>query len=234
MPITLAALAWSFIHATPVPVRQPGAIIHEAIASDPHSVELVKRASAGFNNWNCKPSTLHPHALVLVHGLSANAIDNWLYMALDLSPRATVSLHSAMVSCMLSDHVDRVLKATNTTQVDLFGHSQVLSMSLDKFAAIGSIQYGTDILGLVNLLTPLGLYDPLKAIFDTVCLSCFQFLRNSTFLNDLNAGGDAVPGVKYLMIASNSGFLRDKNPNVRNQVLQDLCALDISEHGLYA
>ncbi|KAG0378925.1 hypothetical protein BGX24_002364 [Mortierella sp. AD032] len=270
--ITLTSLVSSFVQATPVLTRQPGAIIHEAIASDPHSVELVKRASAGFNNWNCKPSKLHPRALVLVHGLSANAIDNWFYMA----PRFVAKgycvfalsygqLHEIPIiygldkmensAQQLSDYVDRVLKATNTTQVDLFGHSQGSIMpryylknlggaaKVNKFAAIGSIQYGTDILGLVNLLDPLGLYDPVKAIFDTACLSCFQFLRNSTYLNDLNAGGDTVPGVKYLMIVSKleetvtpytSGFLRDNNPNVRNQVLQDLCALDISEHALQA
>lgn len=36
--------------------------------------------------------------------------------------------------------------------------------TIDKFAAIGAIQYGTDLLGLVNLMEPLGLYDPIKKV----------------------------------------------------------------------
>lgn len=72
----------------------------------------------------------------------------------------------------------------------------------DKFAAIGSIQYGTTLLGLVPFLTGLGLYDPIKKLVDPVCLSCFEFLWNSPFIQNLNAGGDTVPGIEYLMITS--------------------------------
>ncbi|KAF9097573.1 hypothetical protein BGX29_008489 [Mortierella sp. GBA35] len=78
-------------------------------------------------------------------------------------------------------------------------------------------------------------------IIDPVCLACFQFLEGSTFLNNLNAGGDTVPGIEYQFIASKydevvtpytNGFLRDNNPKVKNVVLQDLCSLDVSEHAL--
>ncbi|KAF9145051.1 hypothetical protein BG015_012011, partial [Linnemannia schmuckeri] len=204
--LALTALVSSFIQATPVPVRESGAIIHEAIAVDPHSTALVKRASAGYGQL---------HGIPIVYGL--DKMEN-----------------SAQ---QLSDFVDRVLKATNTTQVDLFGYSQGSIMpryylrylggapKVNKFAAIGSIQCGTNLLGLVNLLTPLGLYDPIKAVFDTLCLSCFQFLENSKFIKNLNTGGDTVSGVKYLMITSKlketvtpytNGFLRDNNPLVKN------------------
>jgi hypothetical protein len=66
-------------------------------------------------------------------------------------------------------------------------------------------------------------------------MSCFQFLVGSDFLNNLNAGGDTVPGVQYQFIASKydevvtpytNGFLRDNSPAVKNIVLQDLCSLD--------
>ncbi|KAK3810686.1 MAG: lipase [Linnemannia elongata] len=271
--LTLTALSSSIIQATPVSVREPGAIIHEAIAADPLSAALVKRGSAGLNDWNCKPSALHPRPLVLVHGLTANAVDNWFYMA----PRFVAKgycvyalsygqLHGIPIiygldkmensAQQLSEYVDRVLKATNTTQVDIFGHSQGSIMpryylkflggapKVNKFATIGSIQYGTTLQGLATLLTPLGLYDPVKAVFDTVCLSCFQFLENSDFIKNLNARGDTVPGVKYLMITSKldetvtpytNGFLRDKSSNVKNIVIQnDYCPLDVSEHALCA
>ena len=49
---------------------------------------------------------------------------------------------------------------------DLF----VLVATIDKFVTIGSIQYGTNIPGLINLLTPLGLYDPIKAVRYSVSL----------------------------------------------------------------
>lgn len=56
---------------------------------------------------------------------------------------------------------------------DLF----VLVATIDKFATIGSIQYGTNILGLVNLLNPLGLYDPVKAV-------CYSFSLRWTVERD--------------------------------------------------
>ncbi|KAG0296611.1 hypothetical protein BGZ96_009043 [Linnemannia gamsii] len=263
LPATFASVALmptsiviSLIQGTPVPVREPGAIIHEAIAADPHSSALVKRDIAGFNNWNCKPSALHPRALVMVHGLTVNAIDNWFYMGPRFGAKGYCvfalsygQLHGIPIiygldkfdnsAQQLSEYIDRILKATNTTQVDLFGHSQVHN----KFAAIGAIQYGTKLLGLATLLKPLGLYDPIKAVLDTVCLSCFQLLENSEFIKNLNAGGDTVPGVKYLMRTSKydelvtpytNGYLRDKSPNVSNKVLQDYCGFDLSEHLLQA
>ncbi|KAF9984514.1 hypothetical protein BGZ65_000231 [Modicella reniformis] len=264
--ITLAALAATFVQASPLPRVQGEA---SALAVDEHTT-LAKRSSAGWNNWNCKPSAAHPRALVLVHGLLANGVDNWLYMA----PRFVIEgycvytvdygqLNSVPIiygldkmensAQQLSDFVNKVLAATGTTQVDMFGHSQGSLMpryylkylgggpKVHKFATIGSIQYGTDLLGLVKLLEPLGLYDPLKKTFDSFCLSCFQLLTNSTFIQNLNDGGDTVPGVEYLMIVSKydeivtpykTGFLRDNNPKVRNQVLQDWCPLDLSEHAL--
>lgn len=74
--------------------------------------------------------------------------------------------------------------------------------TIDKFATIGSIQYGSTLLGLVPILTELGLYSPIKKVIDVDCLSRFQFLLDSPFIRNLNAGGDTVPGIEYLMITS--------------------------------
>ncbi|KAG0337896.1 hypothetical protein BG000_004833 [Podila horticola] len=160
----------------------------------------------------------------------------------------------------LSDFIDKVLNATGADNVDILvktldGHSQGSIMpryyfkflggatKVHKFAAIGSIQYGSTLLGLVPILTGLGLYDPIKKVIDVACLSCFQFLLDSPFICNLNAGGDTVPGIEYLMITSKleetvtpytSGFLRDKNSLVHNTVIQDWCPLDIDEHVLQA
>ncbi|KAF9947835.1 hypothetical protein BGZ72_010229 [Mortierella alpina] len=76
----------------------------------------------------------------------------------------------------LSDFVDKVLEATGSTKVDLLGHSQGTLMpqyylkrlngasKVEKFAGFGSIQYGTTVAGLMTLLKPLGLYDPVKKV----------------------------------------------------------------------
>lgn len=39
-------------------------------------------------------------------------------------------------------------------------------------------------------------------VFDTVCLSCFHFLTNSSVLKGMNQGGNTMLGVKYLMIVT--------------------------------
>ncbi|KAG0045362.1 hypothetical protein BGZ90_008475 [Linnemannia elongata] len=156
-------------------------------------------------------------------------------------------------AAQLSAFVDKVLAATKASQVDLVGHSQGSLMpryylkflggaaKVNKFTAFGTIAYGTTLDGVAPFLISLGLYDPIKKILDPVCKSCFQFLQGSDFLNNLNAGGDTVPGVQYQFIASKydevvtpytNGFLHDNNPAVKNIVLQDLCSLDTSEHAL--
>ncbi|KAI8599368.1 secreted lipase [Dissophora ornata] len=242
--IALATLALFTVNASPVPRTTEG-------------MQLSKRSTSGWNDWSCTPSSAHPKALILVHGLLANADDNWLYMAprfkaqgycvfaLTYGQMNGVSFLGALDKMensaqQLSDYVDKVLAATNTTQVDIFAHSEGSLMpryylrflngasKVHKFATIGSIQYGTTLDGIVKLADSLGLYDAIK-----------KLLQNSTFIQNLNAGGDTVPGVQYLMVGSKydeivtpytTGFLRDNNPNVKNQVLQDWCSLDYSEH----
>jgi triacylglycerol lipase len=76
---------------------------------------------------------------------------------------------------------------------------------------------------------------------DPLCLSCFEVLVDSPFLQNLNTPNDTVPGVQYHFISSKddelvtpytNGFLLDAatNPLAQNIVLQDLCAFDISDH----
>ncbi|KAG0096173.1 hypothetical protein BGZ93_004922 [Podila epicladia] len=216
-------------------------------------MEVDKRALE-FNDWNCKPSAKHPRPVVLVHGLSANAWDNWLYIRPRLALKGYCSFalsygqlnHVPVIygldkmensAQQLSDFVDKGELTPWARTVDILGHSQGSIMpryyfkflggaaKVNKFAAIGSIQYGSTLLGLVPFLTGLGLYDPIKKVVDVACLSCFQFLWDSPFIRNLNAGGDTIPGIEYLMITSmleetvtpyTSGFLRDKNPLVHN------------------
>ncbi|KAF9273347.1 hypothetical protein BGZ68_001590 [Mortierella alpina] len=260
--IAVATLASPLIEASPLP-RDLG-----DSAIDAHAPS-ARRRSSGWNDWNCKPSNDHPRALVLVHGFMGNGINNWLYMAPRFVAKGycVFSLTYGQLNDIpfnggldkmensaqqLSDYVDRVLAATNTTQVDMFGHSEGSLMpryylrflnggpKVHKFAAIGSIVSGTT---LKLLPDSLGLSAPAKKVFEKYCRSCSDFNPHSDFIKNLNDGGDTVPGVQYLMIASKfdeivipytNGFLKDENPNVRNQVLQDWCSRDVSPHLLQA
>ncbi|KAG0296255.1 hypothetical protein BGZ96_009901, partial [Linnemannia gamsii] len=226
--------------------------------------QWVKRSSSGINDWSCVPSA-GKRPIVLVHGLIANKDDNWIYMGprLKAAGYCVYSLTYGTLpgiyliagldkmengAAQLSTFVDKVLAATKAPKVDLVGHSQGSLMpryylkflggaaKVNKFSAFGTIAYGTTLDGIAPFLISLGLYDPIKKILYPVSLSCSQFPQGSNFLNNLNAGGDTVPGVQYQFIASKfdeivtpytNGFLRDNNPALQNIVLQDICSLDV-------
>ncbi|KAF9952332.1 hypothetical protein BGZ72_006361 [Mortierella alpina] len=264
--LTVAAIALAaLVHGSPLP-QGPAASHYE------HASTVAKRSTAGFNDWDCKPSSAHPRALVLVHGMSGNAVNNWVYMGPRFAAKGycVFSLSYGQLNRVpiiygfdkmensaqqLSDFIDKVLITTNTTQVDILGHSEGSLMpryylkrlggasKVHKFAGIGAVNQGGTLPGLTMLLETLGLYDPVTKIIDPLCHACLQLLQGSAFLKDLNDGGDTVPGVEYLTLVTKydeavkpytNGFLLDKNPKVQNVVLQDWCALDLSGHLLIA
>ncbi|MEU6702656.1 esterase/lipase family protein [Streptomyces wuyuanensis] len=146
----------------------------------------------------------------------------------------------------LDAYVDRVLAATGAGEVDLVGHSQGGMMprhylkflgGADKVNALIGLapdNHGTTLHGLTGLLK----YFPGAAdLLDSATPGLADQIAGSAFLTKLNAGGDTVPGVRYTVIATKydevvtpwrSAFL--DGPNVKNVTLQDLCAIDLSEH----
>ncbi|KAI8602664.1 secreted lipase [Dissophora ornata] len=270
----MATIAFNSVEASPIPVTEAvsnyvplNKRTYTAEEIGQHE-KILKRSSFGFNDWSCKPSAAHPRPVVLVHGLIGNGWDNWLYMGPRFAVRGYcvfsltygtlpgIPLFAGLdkmenSALQLSTFIDKVLAATNTTKVNLVGHSQGSLMpryylkylggapKIDKYAAFGPIAYGTTLDGLIPFITALGLYDSVKSVIEPYCYSCFEFLVGSDFLTNLNADGDTVPGVQYRFIASKTdevvtpytnGFLRDKNPLVQDVVLQNLCAVDLSEH----
>ncbi|MFG2758196.1 triacylglycerol lipase [Streptomyces wuyuanensis] len=146
----------------------------------------------------------------------------------------------------LDAYVDRVLAATGAGEVDLVGHSQGGMMprhylkflgGADKVNALIGLapdNHGTTLHGLTGLLK----YFPGAAdLLDSATPGLADQIAGSAFLTKLNEGGDTVPGVRYTVIATKydevvtpwrSAFL--DGPNVKNVTLQDLCAIDLSEH----
>ncbi len=95
--------------------------------------------------------------------------------------------------------------------------------------------HGTTLNGLFTLA---GYFPGASAFFGLLCPACGEQAAGSSFLNNLNAGGETVPGVQYTVIESRydevvtpytSAFLTP-GPNVTNITLQDQCTLDDGEH----
>ncbi|MEV5465667.1 alpha/beta fold hydrolase [Streptomyces griseoincarnatus] len=146
----------------------------------------------------------------------------------------------------LDAYVDRVRAATGAAKADVVGHSQGGMMpryylkflggaaEVNALIGIAPSNHGTTLSGLTALLP----YFPgAEDLLSTATPALADQIAGSAFLTKLNAGGDTVPGVRYTVIATKydqvvtpyrSAFLT--GPNVRNVVLQDLCAVDLSEH----
>jgi triacylglycerol lipase len=158
----------------------------------------------------------------------------------------------------LGAFVTRVRAATGAGKVDLVGHSEGTFMPeywlkylggaryVKRYVAMTPLYHGTNVGGLASvrdLGAPLGLSGALIGLVSQFCGSCSEFLTGSPMVKQLNAGpgGAAVPGLSYTTIPTKydelvspytSGILHA--PNVRNEVLQDVCPNDLSEHAAEA
>ena len=152
----------------------------------------------------------------------------------------------------LDAFVARVLAATGAAQVDLVGHSEGTVMPqywlwklggapfVHEYVAITPLYAGTTFYGIGTLEA----YDTggsFATAFSSFCGSCLEFISGSPFLTDLYRDGVAAPGVHYTTIMTThdelvtpytSGYL--DSPQATNIVLQDVCPLDLTEHGAMA
>jgi triacylglycerol esterase/lipase EstA (alpha/beta hydrolase family) len=149
----------------------------------------------------------------------------------------------------LAAFVDRVLAATGTDEVDIVGHSQGGLMprqylrfeggagKVATLVTLGATHHGTTLSGIGTLARTLGILGFTPPVLGAAAA---QQVVGSEFLTTLNAGGDTVPGVDYVSIATRydevttpyrSTFLTaGPGATVTNITLQDGCPIDLSDH----
>lgn len=151
----------------------------------------------------------------------------------------------------LDAFVDGVLEATGADRVDLVGHSEGTVMprwylerlggaaKVRRFVALTPLWRGTNTAAAATLRDLGGLIGLSKPVLDLVaslCGSCPQFLRGSGYVNDLNADGEAIPGIDHTNIMTRydelvtpytSGWMRDGGTNI---ILQRVCPSDLNGH----
>ncbi|MFR9750187.1 esterase/lipase family protein [Nocardia sp. 004] len=220
-------------------------------------------APIGTNDFDCVPSAEHPRPVVLAHGTDSTAYSDWSAIA----PRLTAAGFCVFAlnyggspgadsygteDLVLSAHqvgafVDQVLAATGATKADLVGFSQGAVVTryyvnklggapeVEQWVGLASPSYGGVMYGLVPIAEAIP--GALPAFARVTSLAAVQQAEGSPIMLDLNAGGDTVPGVRYVTIGSRVDEMIQPfenialhGPGARNLVLQDMCPADLTGH----
>ncbi|KAG0083660.1 hypothetical protein BGZ92_010580 [Podila epicladia] len=190
-----------------------------------------------YTDWSCKPSKVHPYPVIILHGLLAPSFTSWAYLAQKLSENGycVFQLKYGMLPDLddvggltdirdsakeLDAYVDKVLDATDATQVDLIGHSEGTVVPrwylryLDGAAktrslvSVSPIGRGTSLQGLLGVSQVFGFFDFLSKQVAQYCPACVQLLDNSDFMQKLYADDqESVPGVRYLNLVTRNDQL---------------------------
>jgi triacylglycerol esterase/lipase EstA (alpha/beta hydrolase family) len=218
----------------------------------------------GANNFSCKPTAAHPLPVVLVHGTFNDMADSWnalspllknegyCVFALNYGDngvhgnpiKATGSIATSAEE--LATFVTGVLTATGAAKVDIVGYSQGGMMprqylkfdggagTVHSLVALAPSNHGTTLSGLGTLAEAI---PGATELIGSACQACTDQLVGSSFITNLNAGGDTLPGIKYTVISTRydevvtpytTQFLG--GPEVTNITLQNQCILDLGDH----
>ena len=220
-------------------------------------------APLGANDFECRPSASHPRPVVLLHGTDSSAYNDFAA----ISPRlrdagfcvfalnyggdpgaSTFGTQDIRLSGpQVADFVATVLERTGAASVDIVGYSQGAtvgryyinklggSANVTQWIGIASPTYGGTFYGAGTVATAVpGLVD---ALTPTLSIAVVQQMAGASFLTELNAGGDTVPGVSYTTIGSRVDEIIQpfenialRGPGATNIVVQDLCPVDFAGH----
>ncbi len=218
----------------------------------------------GANDWSCTPSAAHPRPVVLVHGTFADMSDSWQALSPLLKNNGwcvfalnygsyegsgSIGIYGVgeirNSAQELSAFVDKVLSSTGASQVDMVGHSQGGMMpryylknlggaaKVHTLVGLSPSNHGTTLDGLFTLAEFFGA----TQFTGTLCPACEEQAAGSSFIAELNSGGETVAGVEYTVIQTlydevvtpyTSAFL--SGANVHNVLLQSQCILDAGDH----
>lgn len=143
--------------------------------------------------------------------------------------------------------VDRVLASTGARRVDLVGHSQGGLMPLYYLSFLGGARKVYRMIGIEGPVNGMSLYGALTLVASNSVTSALAYraipamadvTAGSAFVRSIAAAGIVEPGVRYTSIVSRtSGVVRvpearlPRASNTTNIVLQDVCPLDLADHG---
>jgi triacylglycerol esterase/lipase EstA (alpha/beta hydrolase family) len=222
-------------------------------------------APAGANK-HCAPSAVHPYPVILTEGTFSSMYNSFGAISPDLVNNGycvyafnygrTIPLTGfyamggvAASASKLSSEVKRVLSQTGARKVDIVGWSLGGVMpryyinklggasKVNMLVGLAPPNYGTNVDGLVSLLTDYGLLGVVTVLLSVTCRACVEQLHRSSFLKSLNQAPTA-PSVKYVVIETKrddvvtpytNAFL-PAGPNVHNITLQQQCSHDASDH----
>jgi Lipase (class 2) len=150
--------------------------------------------SAGFDNWNCRPSAAHPQPVVLLHGLGATGPENFAELGPYLAsagycayattygeaiPGVPVGGLTAIPqsATQIAAFIGQVRASTGAKKVDLVGHSEGAFEALygpkfvsgeasevDRVVALAPPTHGTTFASLVTIAGDLGALAAVDAV----------------------------------------------------------------------
>ncbi|MFE2642592.1 esterase/lipase family protein [Streptomyces nigra] len=269
LPLALGLTGTATASAEPAPPRP----VLDVAAAVAYGLVHPEAAPAGADDWSCRPSREHPRPVVLLHGSAANAYANWSMLAPYLKSlgycvfapnyggtpgnpfKATGPIPKS--ARQVARYVDRVLKATGASKVDLVGHSQgggptprwylrfeggtdpahPKRNKVRRLIALAPSNHGGDISGVGTVTGRLGL-DP--AVSAVVGQAWSDQMVGSAVNRRLDRDGDTQPGVSYTVVSTrydlfatpyrNNFLTAGPGATVRNILIQDVCPQDMSDH----
>ncbi|WP_328445018.1 esterase/lipase family protein [Amycolatopsis sp. NBC_00438] len=206
--------------------REPtGPVQPNILTAAVYSLGAPTIAPPGTNDWNCKPSAVHPNPVLLSNGTTANAYENWANLSRKLANAGYCVFAGnfggtpgtflqtvgpiADTAKALAAFGDKILNATGAQKLDVVGHSQGGmnirywikylggAGKISRLVGLSPSNHGTDLFGLLSTLE---MIPGVPAVLGTVCQSCNEQAVGSAFLTDLNAGGETVEGIQYTVI----------------------------------